>query len=321
MRFVEAVESALGPEGAAPPAAERTVRLAPAEIPHRQPPTAAAPAPAPRAATGGAAAPKAGARVPGYELLRRLGEGGMADVHLARRAEDGLEVALKILQLEGQEDVTLLRRFMREYSLLARLTHPNVVHIYERAFARDFAYIAMEYFPAGDLAGRIQRGVGTDTAVSYLRQIAAGLGAAHALGIVHRDIKPGNILFRDEQRLAIVDFGISRATDQSSSMSMACALLGTPAYMSPEQVRGGEADVRSDLYSVGVVFYEMLTGRKPFQAAGLGDLLDAHLYAPPPRLHAELARLQPVLDGLLAKDPDERFQSTEELLLGVDWDE
>lgn len=322
-RLLEAVGDALAAAGAtaADPATETTVPLSTEDL-----------APSVRAASSPGGSPGAGSSprllhgrrtgvsVPGYEVIRELGSGGMATVHLARRAEDGELVALKILPLTEQWDTGLLRRFVREYNLLGQLSHPNVVRTYERAFARDFAYIAMEFFERGDLADRIAAGMHSETAVAYLRQIASGLAAAHEVGILHRDIKPSNVLFRGDGVPAIVDFGISKLRDHMSTLSMAPGLMGTPSYLSPEQILEQAADERSDFYSLGVMFYEMLTGDRPFHARNLPELLEQHVSAPVPQLPPHLARLQPVVDGLLAKDPDERFQTTEELLLGIDWD-
>jgi len=257
--------------------------------------------------------------VPGYEIIGKIAQGGMASVHLARRPEDKRKLILKILHFYEDEDSGLLRRFMREYAMLAKLEHPNVVRIYERAFASDYAYIAMEYFPRGDLAQRIANGIAAGKAVEYIRQVALGLRAAHERGMVHRDLKPGNVLFRTDDSLAITDFGIAKGAEGNLDLTSPGMIMGTPHYISPEHITGAEADSRSDLYSLGVMFFELLTGRRPFRANSLSGLLDAHISSPVPRLPKELARLQPLIDGLLAKLPDERFQSTDELLAGLDW--
>jgi serine/threonine-protein kinase PpkA len=259
---------------------------------------------------------EAGLRVPGYRILGEIAKGAMATVLLAERLEDGLKVALKLLLAGATDDPDGLQRFMREYTLIASLRHPHVVRNYERAFAAHYAYIAIEYFPAGDMSRRMRRGVPTRDALEYLRQIASGLAAVHALGIVHRDLKPRNLLFREDGTLALTDFGVARLQGEARQGT---TVVGTPYYMSPEQCSGGTVDGRSDLYSAGILFYQMLTGRKPYTANTLAGLIEAHLRQPIPRLPVGHAGLQPLLDGLLAKDPDDRFQDAGELLTGIEW--
>ncbi|MGH8119561.1 MAG: protein kinase domain-containing protein, partial [Gammaproteobacteria bacterium] len=288
-----------------------------------------------RAATAGTSRPSTPARkstaadaivIPGYTIIRKIGEGGMASIYLAEREDDKLKVVLKVLSMHSNlYEPGLLRRFMREYKLIAQIQHPNVVQIYERAFASSFAYIAMEYFSYGDLAERLKQSIDTRTAIDYLHQITAGLGAAHAQGIVHRDMKPANILFRSPDSLAITDFGIAKDVGSENlvkkQLTMDGELMGTLYYISPEQIQGAEADRRSDLYSLGVIMYKMLTGQHPFTGSTPTDVFQAHLHAPIPALPPQFATLQPLLDGLLAKDPDERFQSTDDLLMGLNWQE
>jgi tRNA A-37 threonylcarbamoyl transferase component Bud32/DNA-binding NarL/FixJ family response regulator len=262
--------------------------------------------------------------VPGYTISQKIGEGGMASIYLAERDDDKLKVVLKVLNLDNNDDSSLLRRFMREYKLIAQIQHPNIVQIHERAFASTFAYIAMEYFSHGDLAERLKRGLDSRTAIDYLHQITEGLGAAHARGIVHRDMKPANILFRSENSLAITDFGIAKTMESDQlkrQLTVDGALMGTLYYISPEQIMGKEADQRSDIYSLGVIMYKMLTGNHPYVGSSPAEVFEGHLTAPIPLLPGKFSSLQPLLDGLLAKDPDERFQSTDDLLMGLNWKE
>ena len=280
-------------------------------------------APAPARKTPGA---EATIVIPGYTIIRKIGEGGMASIYLAERDDDKLKVVLKVLSMHSSMyEPGLLRRFMREYKLIAQIQHPNIVQIYERAFASNFAYIAMEYFSHGDLAERLKLEIDTRTAINYLHQITEGLGAAHAQGIVHRDMKPANILFRSPDSLAITDFGIAKDVESDTlirkQLTMDGELMGTLYYISPEQIKGAEADRRSDIYSLGVIMYKMLTGKHPFVGASPTEVFEAHLHAPIPALPSQFASLQPLLDGLLAKDPDERFQSTDDLLMGLNWQE
>lgn len=258
-------------------------------------------------------------KVPGYQITRKLAEGGMSSVLLAERNEDRLPVVLKLMSTEESEDPAALKRFMQEYTLISELDHPHVVRIYERAFARDYAYIAMEYFPGGDLNDKLRTGVDVEQALSYCRQIASALCAVHELDIVHRDLKPGNVLFRKDGSLCLTDFGVAKDLGIDTELTMHNMMIGTPYYMSPEQALGGKVDARSDLYSLGVLFFQMLTGNRPFQARSITDLIGAHIKEPVPRLSEDLAKYQPIIDGLLEKDPDERFQSAHELLAGLEW--
>lgn len=263
--------------------------------------------------------------VPGYNIIRKVGEGGMATIYLAENDEDRSKVILKVLSLTDNESSNMLRRFMREYKLIGQIEHENVVQIYERAFASDYAYIAMEFFEYGDLAARLKHEIDSKTAINYLNQIARGLGAAHEKGIVHRDMKPANILFRSEDSLAITDFGIAKTADNKrmleKQLTFEGELMGTIYYISPEQIEGAEADQRSDIYSLGVIMYKILTGKHPYSGNTHNEVFEGHLFAPIPKLPEKYRELQPLLDGLLAKDPDERFQSTEELIMGLHWKE
>ena len=264
--------------------------------------------------------------VPGYTIISKIGEGGMASIYLAERDDDKLKVVLKVLSMQSSMyEPGLLRRFMREYKLIAQIQHPNIVQIYERAFASNFAYIAMEYFSYGDLAERLKLQIDTRTAINYLHQITEGLGAAHAQGIVHRDMKPANILFRSPDSLAITDFGIAKDVESETlikkQLTMDGELMGTLYYISPEQILGAHADRRSDIYSLGVIMYKMLTGKHPYVGSNPTAVFEGHLNSPVPMLPPQFASLQPLLDGLLSKDPDERFQSTDDLLMGLNWQE
>jgi len=258
--------------------------------------------------------------LPGYKVIDKIGEGGMANIFLAEREEDQLQVVLKVLDIANVENKDSLRRFIREYRLIGQLDHPNIARIYERAFAQSYAYIAIEYCPNGDLAQRLKKPMSTEKAVSYMRQIGEGIGAAHKVGIIHRDMKPGNILFRADDSLAITDFGIAKVLGDTSQLTEVGQIVGTMFYISPEQIRGKGVNKYSDLYSIGVMFYKMLTGEFPFYGESVEQILQAHLMDDAPRLPKELASFQPIIDGLLAKDPDERFQNAEEFIVGLEWD-
>jgi serine/threonine-protein kinase PpkA len=234
-------------------------------------------------------------------------------VYLAEREHDGLRVALKILDRTTRQEAMYLERLVREYKLLASLQIEHVARVYDQGFAGDYPYLAMEYLPSGTLAARIHEGLTSRAALRITSQVARALDAIHAHGIVHRDLKPANILFRSDGRPVIVDFGLAKDLGVSSTLTVAGQLIATPRYMSPEQCVGKPVDARSDLYSLGVVFYEMLTGRRLFEADHVLNLVAAHIESPVPRLPERLAGYQPVLDRMLAKDPNDRFQSAREL--------
>ncbi|MGA2187355.1 MAG: protein kinase [Steroidobacteraceae bacterium] len=286
-------------------------------------PQVAAPPPAmtARRPEGGAPAAKSEVHpeVPGYRIQKLIARGNMASVYLARGDGDSQLIALKLLRLEGHTDPNSLKRFMQEYQVIARLEHKHIVRIFERGFGSDFAFIAMEYCQAGDLKARIRNGVSAAQALSYLRQIMLALGAAHAIGIVHRDLKPANVLLRDVHSLVITDFGIAKDIESDARLTAAKSILGSLYYVSPETIRHDQPDHRSDLYSAGVLLYQMLTSTLPFSASTVSAMLEAHLRAPIPRLPHEFALLQPLVDGLLAKNSEDRFQSAEDVIAGIDW--
>ena len=250
----------------------------------------------------------------GYTILHIIGQGGQAQVYLAERDQDGLRLAIKVLDRTLRQDRVFLERFVREYKLIAKVENEYVAKIYDQGFSGEYPYIAMEFLPSGTLASRIREGIDSRTALRIASQVGRALDAIHAQGIVHRDLKPANILFRPDGRPVIVDFGLAKDLDaNAASLTAAGQLLATPRYMSPEQCLGKPVDARSDLYGLGVVFWEMLTGRKLFDHVHVAELVNAHVHAPIPRLPAQLAGYQPILDRLLAKNPDDRFQSGREL--------
>src|SRR5260221_10220130 len=255
--------------------------------------------------------------VSGYTVVHPIGQGGQATVYLAEREHDGLRVALKVLDRRLRADAIFRERFVREYKMLASLNNEHVARIYDQGFAGDQAYIAMEFLPSGTLAARIHEGLSTRAALRLTLQIARALDAIHEKGIVHRDLKPSNILFRADGRPVIVDFGLAKDLGVNSTLTIAGKLLATPRYMSPEQCLGKEVDTRSDLYSLGVVVYEMLSGKKIFHSANPAELVRLHINEPSPRLPGDLSVHQPFLDRLLAKAPGERFQSAAEVCEAV----
>jgi DNA-binding response OmpR family regulator/predicted Ser/Thr protein kinase len=258
-----------------------------------------------------------GVRIAGYRMLARIGKGGMAEADLAERVQDGLQVAIKVLDRTLREDTVFLKRFEREYRLIASLRDPHVVRIYDQGLAAERPYIVMEYLPGGTLAVRIHEGLASLAALRIVSQIARALDTIHSHGIVHRDLKPQNIMFRADGVAVILDFGLARDVDTTSNLTRAGEVFATPRYMSPEQCLGQVADFRSDLYSLGVIFYEMLTGKPPFSAGNPAELVQLHLSAEPPRLPPPLSGYQRVLDRLLAKRREDRYQSARELFATI----
>ena len=252
-----------------------------------------------------------------YRIQRKLGAGGMADVYLAEDQELGRRVAIKILNSRHGNDDQFIERFRREAKNAAALNHPNIVSIYDRGEAEDTYYIAMEFLDGRTLKELIiGRGAAPiNVAIEYARQILSALRFAHRHGIVHRDIKPHNVLVDGEGRVKVTDFGIARAG--TSQMTETGSIVGTAQYLSPEQAKGGEVDPRSDLYSLGVVLYELLTGKTPFDGETPVEIAMKHLSTTPKPPSALRPDVPPELDMVvmraLAKNPDERYQSADEM--------
>jgi eukaryotic-like serine/threonine-protein kinase len=252
-----------------------------------------------------------------YKIIRKLGAGGMADVYLAEDQELGRRVAIKILNDRHAADDQFVERFRREAKNAAGLSHPNIVSIYDRGEAEGTYYIAMEYLDGRSLKELIvSRGSAPiRTAIEYARQILGAVGFAHRHGIVHRDIKPHNVLVGPEGRLKVTDFGIARSG--ASQMTEVGSIIGTAQYLSPEQARGSQVDQTSDVYSVGVVLYELLTGQVPFTGDTPLEIAMKHLSQipkPPSELRPEVPHdLDMVVLRALAKEPSERYQSAEEM--------
>jgi serine/threonine protein kinase len=203
---------------------------------------------------------------------------------------------------------------MQEFALLAQVKHPNIAKIHRQDFAAGYAYIAMEHLSRGDLRARIAEGVSTTDAISYIRQTAAALGAIHGVGIVHRDLKPDNLMLRADGSLALTDFGVAKHVAILITETAHDEVVGTPYYLSPEQAMGQPVDQRCDLYSLGIVFYELLTGQKPYRAKNVEELLNLHVNGPVPLLKPPHDHLQPVLDRLMAKDRDQRYPTAQAFL-------
>lgn len=260
-------------------------------------------------------------QIPGYSLKRKLGQGGMAAVFLAVQESFGREVALKIMMPALAKEPDFAQRFLREARTMASLSHPNIIVVHDVGSANGLYYYAMACHSGGDLTQRIRGGgMAPQEALRVTREMADALAYAHEQGFVHRDIKPDNVLFRASDDAAILtDFGIAKSMNNDvNQLTQAGSTVGTPKYMSPEQARGQRLDGRADLYSLGVMLFEMLTGLPPFQAQEAVTLAIKHCQDPIPRLAADLARFQPLIDRLLAKDPSQRPPNGREVMAEID---
>jgi eukaryotic-like serine/threonine-protein kinase len=256
----------------------------------------------------------------GHRFVRELAIGGTSMVYLAESERAGEMVVLKVLRdspLAGDEN-TQFSRFLQEYELISKVRHPNVVRIFDLGIADDHAYLAMEYFQRGDLRPLIASGLDGPEALAHLAEMAAALQVVHAVGVLHRDLKPGNIMLRADGSVALIDFGLAKHVQVDVEITATGEIFGTPYYMSPEQGHGQAVDERSDLYSLGVIFYEMLMRQKPYIAQSPMGVIYMHANAPIPLLPEDLRKYQHLLNKLLAKDPVHRFASASALLAKIE---
>jgi DNA-binding NarL/FixJ family response regulator/tRNA A-37 threonylcarbamoyl transferase component Bud32 len=253
-------------------------------------------------------------RIPGIKVLHLIGEGGTARVYLASRERDDEPLVVKILRSEITADPRALARFMEEYALVERIKSPHVARIYDHGTSEEHAYLVMEFFEGGDLQKRLAgKALPPDQSLRMFRELMLALGDIHEKGILHRDLKPQNLMFRNDGTLAIVDFGIAKHID-AIDMTGQGEILGTPRYMSPEQVQGRALDLRTDIYSAGVLLYQMLTGQHLFEGDTAVEVALQHLNTAPPALPEHLADYQRLMDKLVEKDRDARFRNADEVL-------
>ena len=251
--------------------------------------------------------------VPGYKILRTLGEGASSKVLLATHLHRDQQHAVKLLRLPDHfgEQREVINRFLSEYSMLVKISHPNVARVFEHGLVENYLYIGMEYLPGGDLRLDIDAGMAPQRAQKYACQIASALAAIHSAGIIHRDLKPANILMRMTGEAVLADFGIAKQIGSGLALTQNNIALGTPYYMSPEQATASPLDARSDLYALGILLFEMLTGKPPYLAATSVEIMGMHVNAPVPVLPEKFAAFQRVMRRLLAKEPASRYGSAD----------
>jgi serine/threonine protein kinase len=256
--------------------------------------------------------------IPGYTIHAAIGESEKAAVYVATSAARGENVALKVSKTLRDEPAG--RQFLeREYTAIVAIRDPSVVQIYDYGIHAGYEYLVMEYLPRGDLKSRMQQGLGLteQEALRYVAQIAAALQVVHHAGLVHRDLKPPNVMLRENGDVALIDFGLARALDGSTPSTRTGVLRGSPYYMSPEQALGEVLDARSDFYNLGIMYYEMLTGKKPYTGGSAMDVLQQHVNAPLPMLPKALICHEPLLLKLMAKAREDRFATAEEILVAI----
>ncbi len=261
--------------------------------------------------------------IPGYTILQKIGESEAAAVYLAIAEDLGHNVALKISKRKhsGSDAADTGQRsimFQREFEAIAALDHPSIIDLFDYGIHEGVEYLAMEYFPCGDLKARLQNPLTADEAIAFLKEIARSLKVVHEAGIIHRDLKPPNVMLRDDGSVVLIDFGLARSLLSGDGSTRTGVLRGSPYYMSPEQAQGESLDARTDLYSLGVILYEMLAGKKPYLGASAIDVLQQHVMAPVPELPVHQLAYQPLLERLMSKSREQRIASCDELLAALE---
>jgi tRNA A-37 threonylcarbamoyl transferase component Bud32 len=250
-------------------------------------------------------------QIAGYRLIKTIAESATAAVYLARNDDLEQPVALKVQALKGRGEVTEAdrQRFVRECQILSALNHRSIADVLDYGITDEYSYLALEYFPCGSLRDRLKNPVSEADAVNYARQIGEALQVLHSAQVVHRDLKPSNLMLTDDNRLILIDFGSASMRLAASDLSRSDLCTGTPYYVCPEQIDNRDPDGRGDLYSLGIVLYEMLVGALPYVGNNLIEIFTAHRAAPVPRLPQRVLRYQPIIDRLLAKEPADRYPS------------
>ncbi len=253
--------------------------------------------------------------IDGFSIVTRLSSTRHSAVYIADRESDGERVVLKVFQkrADAADSLDAYERFLSEYSLVASVEHENVVTIFDHVLGDDSSYIVMEYLGGGTLRHRIRVGIREREACIYLRKMASALTAVHEVGILHRDLKPGNVMFRDDGSIVLIDFGLAKRMRLELALTDSGDIFGTPYYMSPEQGHGQDMDERSDIYSLGVIFFEMLTGRRPYESDSALGIIYKHAREPVPLLPARVAHYQMMINMMMAKKPSDRIQSAKDI--------
>jgi len=256
----------------------------------------------------------------GYRRIRRLAGGPVSELYLAESEQAGTLVVLKVArdqQAQNQLDSSF-RRFLQEYEIVQRIRHPGVVRLYDLGVSDEHAYLVMEYFRAGDLRRRMRSEITPRDALRIALELARALDGIHKAGVLHRDLKPGNVMLRDDGTLALIDFGLAKDAALTMEVTDHGTIFGTPHYMSPEQGHGEPIDARSDLYSLGVIVFEMLAREKPFAAENPMAIIYKHRKEPVPRLPEPFEALQPMIERFLAKEPQDRYPNAIEARLALE---
>jgi serine/threonine-protein kinase PpkA len=252
-------------------------------------------------------------QIPNFTVIKKIGQGGMAVVYLGEQLQPKRQVAIKIVS-PSSTDPKILEDLKREGDTVAQFNHPNIVTVYACGVVDKNYFLAMEILPGGDLKEKLSKNTLEDREVlKIMDEMSSALAHSHKRKTLHRDIKPENIMFNEEGQAVLLDFGIAKAQGQISEFTRIGAVVGTPHYMSPERALGQDIDERSDLYALGVVMYEMLMGKKLFEGEDTFAVSYAHVHEPPPNLPEEKSALQPILNKLLAKNPDDRYQNADQL--------
>ena len=255
--------------------------------------------------------------IPGYDIYEQIGKGGMASVYRAKQHTFDRNVALKILHSNLSDDGNFSQRFLMESMIIAKLHHSHIVHVYDVGEIHGHHYIAMEFLSGSSLHERLKEGVSLKEILTITEQMASALDYAHQKGIVHRDIKPDNVMFRDDGAAVLTDFGIAKDTDTDVTLTQVGSVIGTPKYMSPEQIRGADVKPVSDIYSLGIVFYQMLTGSVPYKGEDIVATAYMHINDPVPVLPPSLQRFQAIINRMLAKQGSDRFQRGNEVVAAL----
>jgi tRNA A-37 threonylcarbamoyl transferase component Bud32/ActR/RegA family two-component response regulator len=256
--------------------------------------------------------------VPGYNIVKRIATSNFSSVFLAKSERLRRNVILKTMTRgTSARELDDAERFQREYEIISSISHRAIAEIYDFGTLPQHLFLSMEYFPCGDLRARLRNPLSTTESLYYLRSIAEALRVIHVFGVLHRDLKPANVMLREDNSPVLIDFGLARRAVDENTVTAHGQIVGSPYYISPEQSMGQEVDARTDLYSLGVMFYEMLTGQRPYAGKSALEIMEQHVSAPVPQLPEALAQHQPIIERLLAKGPHHRYVSTDELLADV----